>query len=330
MSTKELTVMTANLAGARRQKQGRLDPKQTAFDFIHLMKDCSESPIREHLIDSIIIAIQETYVVWTGFAGLPGNTARTLAENFGLQDFFAPYLDSDSQPHKNKWERKAFEGFRKLQQGNAIVTNLRLGKWPWMQTNVKSPMNIPISHPMLFSTGNRDTEPRHVVFIPLIIGNRLIYFMAIHLTTLSGEDRHDPANERSKIASITRLEQIGNIHRLLYELRNAEKTAQMPHAPVILAGDFNATPESPEIINLSFGDIDRFKRVQTLWHCSPQDASLEVLYTHIGHKTCVDHIFYSDPDDTLKVQSGIIFNEPGTENITDHYPVIAKFLIEQA
>ena len=234
-----------------------------------------------------------------------------------------------SHIHENKWQKPAFEGYERVQQGNAIITKMELADWPWSSPAQNYPgygklvpISTQISQASLYSSGNRDMEPRNLLVVPLKISEKIsLYFIATHLTALSGEDRHNQETPRTQQASIVRLAQAKEILRIVDELRQAEDKSESKseHRPIILAGDFNARPGSPEINKLE----QAFLRHPPRWDSS---VAKEV-WTHIGFKIYADYIFYNDPHALLTPKDCFILEQSQVGDVTDHLPVEAKFTL---
>lgn len=312
----EFVVMTINVGGAQHAKRG-LNPKQIAAD---LYQGISK------VISPDIIAVQESHYVQQK-EGPFLETSKELARDLGNSycSYFFPYLDSSIHSHHRKWGRPAFKGFSRVKQGNAIITNKNIAQWPWdlppkgYPGHKKcAPISTQISKATLYSRGNRDTEPRSLVVVPLWLGCGSLYFMATHLVTLKGEDRHDSRTLQSKRASDVRLAQVKEILRVVDELREAErKRGEVNPLPIILAGDFNAKPGSAELDALE----QTFVRPSPHWY----DGSPELVWTHAGHKIHVDHIFYDDPAGLLTLLDCFVLPPGQVGKATDHLPVVARF-----
>lgn len=334
----EFVVMTTNAGGGRRARGTQLDPKQIASDLYQLTSTTLGSPDSPIGMPDII-AVQESHQVWRPRQSLPLETSQELEQKLGTSycSYFSEYLDSDSHAHPNKWRADGpFAGFERVKQGNAVITNKSLAQWPWDLPpagcpgyNKLAPISTQISGATLYSTGNRDTEPRNLIVVPLSLGQGVsLYFMATHLTTLTGEDRHDHKKPRSKEASDVRLAQVKEILRIADKLREAErkrndKKPDEKSAPIILAGDFNATPSSPEINRLQ----QRFSCLPHDWHDKYDKKQAPLVYTHIKHKILVDYIFYNDPAGLLTPIDCLVLDPSQVGTITDHLPVVAKFQI---
>jgi endonuclease/exonuclease/phosphatase family metal-dependent hydrolase len=317
MATTEFSVMTINAGGAQHAK-AQIAPAHIAAGLYRSMSAVVDSPD--------IIAVQESHHVWTEDSFL--ETSRELARNIGesYSSYFSPYIDSKYHTHQKKWGRPAFKGFLRVKQGNAIITNKIIAQWPWDVPpegypghTTRAPITTQISRSTVYSKGNRDTEPRSLMVVPLSVGQISLYCMVTHLATLTGEDRHDPDSLQSQRASDVRLEQVEQILRVVDELRKAERRKEVAPLPIILAGDFNAQPGSPELDNLEH----TFLRPDPHWH----DGSRSPVWTHTGHKIHVDHIVYSDPAGLLTLLDCFVLLPGQMTTVTDHLPVIATFTV---
>ena len=99
-------------------------------------------------------------------------------------------------------------------------------------------------------TGNRDTEPRTANIYHFIIEDRYILLVNLHLTTLKGEREGFP--EKDFNGSQVRCSQIDIILNGVVSRYNSwfsqQELVQYGKEPLwILCGDFNGTPDSPEI-----------------------------------------------------------------------------------
>jgi endonuclease/exonuclease/phosphatase family metal-dependent hydrolase len=332
-SNTEFVVMTINAGGARRARESQLTPEKIAKGFHQLIST---------KIMPDIIAVQESHEVWQPGQSLPLGTSQALAERLGpsYRSYFSRYLDSDSHAHPNKWKADGpFAGFERVKQGNAVITNKALSKWPWGLPSKGcpgyekcAPISTQISGATLYSTGNRDTEPRNLIVVPLSLGQKApeqkcserktsLYFMATHLTTLN-EEKGDDGRIPTQKASDVRLAQACEILRIVSKLREVERKENLQPVPIILAGDFNARPVSPELDVLE----QIFARPNPCW-CKGADYQGAV-WTHVRHKIHVDHIFYDDPNELLTRIDCCVLGLRQVEEVTDHLPVIAKFEIE--
>jgi len=312
----EITVISINAGGAIRGRRTKVNPKETAISLGTIIKEIN--------IDSTMIAMQESLKIWNINNSNYVETGRELANNldFSYRSMFAPYLDSDFHVHQTKWEQESFKGYNKIQQGNSVITNIRFGKWPWpLPVNgfpghdKKSYISSQISNASIYSTGNRDTEPRNIIVVPLqVLNNITVFFMATHLTKLTGEDRDKTEDKRSIEASDIRLEQINQIINIVKEIQSMDNYSYK--CPIILAGDFNALPGSREICKIK----EFFYRIPI--KNSESKVSLD-------DTNQVDHIFVNDIDNILTPIYSAIIEPCKIKGITDHSPIIAKFEIEK-
>ena len=106
------------------------------------------------------------------------------------------------------WDRPAYRKMSAAAEGNAIVTNLPTEDWSWGsypdydECAVSSAWarHTTISRASLYSTGNRDTQPRNLMVASLNYRGVPFYFLNTHLGVLLGEDRRDASFERSRTA----------------------------------------------------------------------------------------------------------------------------------
>lgn len=176
-------------------------------------------------------------------------------------------------------------------------------------------------------TGNRDTEPRMAVVSHFNILKHDVYIINLHLTTLKGEREGFP--ERDLQGSIIRQEQIntvlnGIVSRLnhdQHQLTNHFKKKQQPGIWII-GGDFNATPESPEITKIQQMNFTR------LCNDTPTKRSKKTIKPIIK----VDY-FFAGPchyafDPNILSQNKKNYSIDYELNISDHYPIIARFPVD--
>jgi endonuclease/exonuclease/phosphatase family metal-dependent hydrolase len=208
-----------------------------------------------------------------------------------------------------------------------LIAAKDVAPWPWDLPDHGlpghgqcAPISTEISTACLYSTGNRDTQPRNLLVVPVAFApNASVYFMATHLATLTEENRHDRSDPRSKEASDVRLGQVGEILRVVKELRAAEQRIHRDAAPLLLAGDFNAKPDSPEIQALE----QTFLRPPPRWQDPAKMAP--PVWTHVGHEIHVDHILCSDPGGLVSPLDCFVLTPELIADATDHLPVVARF-----
>jgi endonuclease/exonuclease/phosphatase family metal-dependent hydrolase len=305
-----LQIVTANIGGHRHLNDEPLNAAQIARDVRGIL------PIDPTL--PTLIALQETTQVWRGEESF--SDGQQLASQLGnpYRFMFAPEIDSTIHSHSAIWQRPMYRGYTRVKNGNGIVTNLPAASWTWSVPDEGYPgaggaqaISTCISRAKLYSTGSRETQPRNLIVSCLQSPFGAVYFMTTHLSTLRGEDRHSPSASGSQQASAERSLECGQLLFLVAELRRAESEANIEPRPIILAADFNAQTESPEIKFL--------EQIFKLLKPPPSEDG-----THLKHKIHIDHILISDPNHILPpVQKCFINTAPEVVNVTDHRPVIA-------
>ena len=161
-----------------------------------------------------------------------------------------------------------------------------------------------ISRATLYSSGNRDTQPRNLMVASLNYRGVPVYCLNTHLGLLIGEDRRDASYERSRSASQIRQAQVSEILNVIDELKRADEyNEHCPSAQSVLVGDFNAQPDSPEMEMLQ----RHFRLLR------PENKRSE-FWTHSTHRIVIDHILLHDPADQFEVischiQSNIPFDD---------------------
>ncbi|NWF71305.1 MAG: endonuclease/exonuclease/phosphatase family protein [Chloroflexi bacterium] len=309
-----LQIVSANIGGHRHLNNQPLDTTQVARDVRGILPIDPAQPT--------IIALQETTSVWRGEQRWSDGAALAALLGADYRFFFAPEVDSQNHAHQRIWQRPLYQGYTRVENGNGIITNLARAAWPWPLPGDGYPgskgaeaISASISHARLYSSGSRDTQPRNAILFPAASDFGTVYFMNTHWSTRSGEERHNPEHPISQRASEERLFETQQILLLVEELRAAERAQNRAPCPIILAGDFNAAPDTAEMRALE----TVFRRLIPV---SPD-------YTHIVHKIPIDHILIADPSGLLPVNIVCrIHTAPEVAEITDHRPVLA--VIEQA
>lgn len=297
-----LQVMTANIGGHRNLRTTRLDPTQAAQNIRQNFDIDTTQPTLIALQEAVQIRFED---------GRLHDISALLADELGAdyRAYYAPKTSNITHPNVCVWDIASYEGATEVSEGNAIVTNLPLGQWAW---GASVPLSVSIGQPRFYSTGNRDSEPRNVIAIPAQTPYGTVYFMATHLTTLRGEDRHDTSHPITQEAQRMRMLEIDHILRLMREIRQSEQTANIAPRPFILAGDFNSNEKRLEFLMLQ----DEFK------HYQPAQPH----YTHINHQIDIDHILISDPQAIMPPpQSVAVQTEPTLPDVSDHLLKIAIF-----
>ena len=313
-----LQVVTFNIGGARGMRPAPHDHEKHALDVICTLQQVINPA------QPTVIALQESGVAMV--SGIQKNVSRSMAQLLGngFVDAFAPEVTMCDHPHPNLWDRPAFRHMTHAAEGNAIVTNLPVEDWPWgsyptydscAMTGAWS-RHTPISRATLYSSGNRDTQPRNLMVASLNYGGMPMYVLNTHLGVLIGEDRHDPSYERSRTASQMRQAQVREILLVIDELKRADRANELPERAILLVGDFNAKPATPEMEMLQ----RRFR-----W-LSPENDRRE-LWTHFTHRILVDHILLHDPAQQFEVISCHIQSKIPFDDLTDHRPTVGIFAL---
>ena len=313
-----LQVVSFNIGGARSMRPAPHDHEKLAVD--------AYSTLRQVITPSqpTLVALQETGIAM--YNGHSRNVGRKMAQLLGAdyQDSFAPEVSMCDHPHPNLWDRPAYRNMSGAAEGNAVITNLPPKEWSWgsypdfddCYTAGSWTRHTTISRATLYSSGNRDTQPRNVMVASLNYRGLPFYFLNTHLGVLIGEDRSDATYERSRTASQIRQAQVNEILHVIDELNRADQYNEMPERPIVLAGDFNAQPDSLEMEMLQ----RRFRLLR------PENKSSE-LWTHKSHRILIDHILLHDPAEQLEVISCHIQSKIPFDDLTDHRPTVGIFAL---
>lgn len=308
-----LQVITYNLGGAKHLRAERFDYEAVAADAVTTISRALDPAA------PTIIALQE--VGWgvgdSRRYDCAGRIAELLGE--GYHHAFGAEITRENHPHTAFWGRPLFEGIRAGAEGNAIVTNLSPAPWPWPTVeNASWAITTHIGRPTLYSTATRDTQPRSALVASLQHGDMPLFFINTHLTTLRGESRLNTEDARAGQASALRSAEIGGLSALAGELIEAEYAAnRSPIRPILLAGDFNARPNTPEMRLLN----SRFRWIQP--ETEPFDA-----WSHIGHRILIDHIYVDALDTRFTTQRCVVVTDLPYNDLSDHRPVLAVFDVQ--
>jgi len=313
-----LQVVSFNIGGARGMRPAPHDHEKLAVD--------TYSTLRQVITPSqpTLIALQESGAAI--FNGSSRSVGRTMARLLGADyhDAFAPEVTMCDHPHPNLWDRPAYRDMTGAAEGNAIVTNLPVQNWSWGSYPAYDDCHNPgawarhttISRATLYSSGNRDTQPRNLMAASLNYRGIPFYFLNTHLGLLIGEDRRDANYERSRAASQIRQAQISEILYVIDELKRADLENEMPERPIVLTGDFNAQPDAPEMEMLQ----RHFRLLR------PENKASE-LWTHNSHRILIDHILFHDPAEQFEVISCHIQSKIPFDDLTDHRPTVGIFAL---
>ena len=313
-----LQVVSFNIGGARGMRPAPHDHEKLAQDTYRTLRQVITPS------QPTVIALQESGVAILN--GQSRNVGRKMAQLLGLDysDSFAPEVTMCDHPHPNLWDRPAYREMSEAAEGNAIVTNLPLESWSWgsypeygdCYTAGAWARHTAISRATLYSSGNRDTQPRNLMAASLNYRGIPFYFLNTHLGLLIGEDRGDASYERSRTASQIRQAQVREILHVIEELKRADAYHEQPERPILLAGDFNAQPDSPEMEMLQ----RQFRLLK------PENKRSE-LWTHTTHRILIDHILLQDPAEEFEVISCHIQSAIPFDDLTDHRPTVGIFAL---
>ncbi|MEO0566006.1 MAG: hypothetical protein AAF125_28120, partial [Chloroflexota bacterium] len=167
-----LQMVTYNIGGARKLRQPPHDPEQVGLDAAATLRRSIDPDL------PTIIALQETGEIIRAGAEKRSYSAahRALQSAFDRERYWvetAPEVSAPQHPHARLWNRPAYTepadmAFVSGYEGNAILGNLMGAPWPWPTFDGYAPHTVPvvqtqISRASLYSTGNRDTQPRNVM-----------------------------------------------------------------------------------------------------------------------------------------------------------------------
>ncbi|MFK5893037.1 MAG: endonuclease/exonuclease/phosphatase family protein [Pseudomonadota bacterium] len=184
----------------------------------------------------------------------------------------------------------------------------------------------------LFS-GNRDTEPRMAMVAHFNLSGKDIFVVNFHLTTLKGEREGFP--ERDQYGSQIRQNQLDTILNGIVSRLNADRQQQIKKHNKkskpglwILGGDLNATIQSAETMKLTQRNFARL--------CSdlPTKRPNKKINENKGSKIKVDYLFAGplyfacQPDEIS--QSNKTYQVLYDLDISDHYPIVARFPLKSA
>jgi endonuclease/exonuclease/phosphatase family metal-dependent hydrolase len=307
-----LQIVTFNIGGARKLRKPPHNPVKLGQDAAQTVKQVIDPA------QPAFIALQETgTITWKGGHAESAHVALKNALGEGYSARFAPELTTTLHPHAHLWNREPYAGMESAQEGNGFVTNMPFAKWDWQVYEGIGDYwtHTQISHAVLYSSGNRNTQPRNVIVASLAhpeYGD--LYLLNTHFGTLTGEKRHDAINPRTQEGENLRRFQAAQVKRVVRELRQAEEDNDKPARPIILAGDFNATPDAPSMRDF----LPDFALL-------PIEDEPPNNWTHAGHKILIDHVFVNDPRGVLPSGKCFIQTNLPFDDLTDHRPVIAVF-----
>ena len=313
-----LQVVTFNIGGARGMRPAPHNHHKLAADTFKTLKQVINPR------QPTVIALQETGIAM--HQGAYRNVGWKLAQLLGDSYIaaFAPEVTMCDHPHPNLWDRPAYREMDAAAEGNGIVTNLPAAAWSWGSYPQDDDCHIAggwarhttISRATLYSSGNRDTQPRNLMVASLRYRGQPLYFLNTHLGVLLGEDRRDMSYERSRTASQMRQAQVNEILHVIEELKQADRAHEAPERAILLAGDFNAQPEAPEM-----------EALQRDFRLLAPENQRNQQWTHQQYRILIDHILLHDPAGQFSVISCHIQNKLPFDDLTDHRPMVGIFAL---
>jgi endonuclease/exonuclease/phosphatase family metal-dependent hydrolase len=249
-------------------------------------------------------------------------------------------IDTEKQTHPSKWkrfrERGRWASDAYLAQGYGILWRQEIHHCPIWDFTPRLGPDIQVEEVHLDTglyTGDRSTEPRLAVVAHFVLFGPDevpldIFIVNLHLTTLKGEREGLP--ERDDLGSRIRRAQIDTVlHGIVsryneWRAQTETGASRMP-AMWVLAGDFNCTPDSPEIAKLSrmnFLDLNPHKGTGTKAKgLAPSGATIAVDYVFAGPKYVALSPY---------ITKRLIEANPKplyTVAVSDHFPLIAELPI---
>jgi len=293
-------VMTHNIGGGAKQFKGTVgciteEQRQAVMNLITKMKAdilCVQEVVQHTDADGILHSMVE-HIRQAGDY-----------ENFSYGETLS--MKKHMQVKKGTMVDGLFKDWWDWSTGNAMFSH-----WPFSRLGDVNkggvPRNIPIFQPVLYE-GNRDSDPRFVI-LGRIKRAPYPYVLNLHLTTLVGER---PPTSKSDIIDAARLVRYHQLERVLDLVKRHIIDAGHP---LLLMGDFNATPGEYCIEQFLEQELGFVRLI-------PKNK----LPTH-AKAGMVDHIFFS-PAERLVGYECWIENRKLARQVSDHLPVLADIIIK--
>ncbi|MCJ7694403.1 MAG: endonuclease/exonuclease/phosphatase family protein [Anaerolineaceae bacterium] len=295
----KLKLVTHNLGGGIKRYRGSIEamPMEQLQAMIELISK----------LDADVLCLQEVaqYIDADG-------KLHSMVDTIQKAGNFPTYLYGETLSMKKHMQVKKdtmvdglFMDWWDWSKGNAVFS-----KTPFSRLGDTSkegvPRNVPIFQPSAYE-GSRDSDPRYAI-LGRLKREPYPFFVNLHLTTLVGERPPNVWKDVIDAARLTRYHQLGRILDLV------QRNIIDKEEPLILMGDFNATPEEynvKEYLEKECGFI----------RLAPKNA----IATH-AVAGMVDHIFFS-PAERLIDYECWIEDSKLTRQVSDHLPVIAEITI---
>lgn len=251
-----------------------------------------------------VLLLQEAAREFSESAGATGSSRDILgkieAQFEGYTTDFAPTVSSSDSPQVSKWGLQGLQvppGFTR-EQGNAILVRDRfVGKDDGLD-GLSRAFPLPLPDNWESYLGNRDSEPRAAIRLPVRAGGIRIEVWNVHLSTFRNEGEY----------SRGRLQEASELRRRQLKAIIDAATLSMPG---IIAGDFNATREQLCIFLHDLGVEGRF---EVLVDGKTRPATFD----------SVDNVLLANwdlPPVSVHIASGDEF-QPLLDVGADHFPLV--------
>lgn len=216
-------------------------------------------------------------------------------------------MDTHMQVKKDIMVKGIFNDWWNWSKGNTIHSRIAFSR---LSETSRSgvPRNIPLYQPNSYE-GNRDTDPRFALLTRLK-ESPYPFIANLHLSTLVGERHPQALPSKIEQSHLLRSQQV----RRFLDLVRVHVI--MEGKPLILAGDFNATPDEFCIAQLLESESDFVRLV-------PENEGP----SHTWSEKPIDHIFFYPQERllsyTCRIDAGNL-----SRRASDHLPVVADLQIK--
>ncbi len=242
--------------------------------------------------------------------GVTHNIIEEISQTSDYEDIFygkTIAMETHMQVKKKEMVEGIFNDWWNWCKGNAILSRLPFAR---LSDPSKSgvPRNIPLYRPISYE-GNRDSDPRYTLLSRLKEAP-FPFISTLHLTTLIGERPPAARPEKIEQARLMRYQQMNRFMDLVRQHILDEGL------PLIVAGDFNATPDEIAITRL-------LESENGFIHLRPENMGR----THFDMNQAVDHIFFYPRERLVDYQCWIESSDL-SKRASDHLPVVADLQIK--
>ena len=301
MAVLDVRVATLNVGGGEKTfEEFPHDTQKSRQEALNLLID---------QLDADILCLQEVSRV-VDAEGISHSLMDALVKAGSYDHFYYGQtlsMVTHMQVKKDVMVKGIFNDWWDWSKGNAILSRIPFGRLsdPDRQG---IPRNVPLFIPPTYE-GTRDTDPRFALLTRLK-RPPFPYVINLHLTTLVGERQAPSSRDKIEAAHNLRSEQISRLLDLVSE------HILKVNAPLILAGDFNATREE-------FGIAKLLESEHGFIHLTPDNASP----SYAGLTKPIDHIFFYPQERLLDFSCQIESGEL-SRRASDHLPVMASLSIK--